>query len=76
MLRNLKAKMIERNVSVEDISSVIGKCTRIVKGKIREETPLTIPEGMKIRSSFFPGTDWDTLFASDGDVPARKRRSA
>lgn len=64
MLRNLKAEMLKRNVTIEDIATEIGKCTRVVRGKIAEETDLAWKEIRVIHKKFFPDMDKDILFSS------------
>jgi hypothetical protein len=65
MLRILKAKMIEKNISDEDIASLIGRTSRAVRGKIAEETSFLFSEAKSIHDRFFAEEDITTLFSSD-----------
>ena len=66
MLRLLKAKMYEKNITNYDIAALIGKTDRAVRSKMSEATSFTLSEATLIQAHYFPNMDINTLFASDG----------
>lgn len=65
MLRFLKAKMFEGQITDKDIARLINCSDRSVRSKLSEETAFSLPDALKIRDSFFPGIPTEILFASD-----------
>lgn len=65
MLRNLKAEMIRRNISLFDVSKIINKSERCTRDKVSGKAGFTFLESMKIRDKYFPGMDLEYLFAPD-----------
>lgn len=62
MFNNLQAEMVRRNVTTNAIAKVICRTEKSTSLKLRGKYPITLPEAVKIRDTFFPGMDLDFLF--------------
>lgn len=65
MLRNLKAALDSKKISLKAYAAVLGVSEKTVWNKINEETPFTYPEARKTKVDLLPEYDMDYLFASD-----------
>lgn len=69
MMRNLKAKLEQRGITIKAYAGFLGISESSVQNKIRERTDFTYPEIKKTKAYLFPEYDVDYLFASDSDEP-------
>lgn len=63
MFKNLQAEMVRRNVTTTAIAKAIRRTEKSTSLKLRGKYPITLPEAVAIRDTFFPGMDLDFLFA-------------
>lgn len=59
----LAGEIAKRGIKKSAISSTIGISGRALYNKMEGKVPFTWPEVCKIRNTFFPDMDKDTLFA-------------
>lgn len=62
MLLNLRAEMVRRQVSIEDIAKLLGVAVTTARNKLAGRTPFTVNEALKIQKSVFPDKEIDYLF--------------
>ena len=64
-MKNLVAEMARYGVRIADIQNLLNCSERTVRNKLNNERDFTIPEALKIRSTFFPGMSIEYLFATE-----------
>ena len=64
-MKNLIAEMARYGVRIADIQNLLNCSERTVRNKLNNERDFTIPEALKIRSTFFPGMSIEYLFATE-----------
>ncbi len=64
-MKNLIAEMARYGVRITDIQNLLNCSERTVRNKLNNERDFTIPEALKIRSTFFPGMSIEYLFATE-----------
>lgn len=66
----LKEKMASRNVTIENIASLLGIHRNSVSNKINGPSSFSIDESIKVRDAFFPDLELDYLFSTEEHTAA------
>lgn len=61
----LEYRMKVNGVSRQSIQALIGVTEKTLRNKLQGVTDFTWTEAKKIRNSYFPTEDYDTLFSND-----------
>lgn len=62
MHRNLKAEMVRRNKTINQLALEIGVSEKTLRNKINGDTDFTLPEAQTIRRILEPDLSLDELF--------------
>ena len=65
MFPNLKAEMARYGLTYAKVAEAIGRTPNWVDTRLRGKASINIEEARLIRNTFFPGMDYDYLFASE-----------
>ncbi len=76
MLANLKAEMARYGISTVDIAKVARRTNKSIRDKISGKSDFTMPEGIAIRDSFFPGLSLEYLFSTEDAIQTQRDRPA
>jgi len=72
MLRNLAAELTRKGFRTPSsaVSKAIGCTEKTARSKLYGKTPVTVPEAVKIISTYFSDDSFtiDYLFSEDGDI--------
>ena len=66
MLKNLKAALDKKEISLKVVASLINTTDKTVRNKINGKTEFNCPEAIKISAELFPEYKLEYLFASGG----------
>lgn len=59
---NLKGEMAKKNITIEEISKMLGIHRNSVANKINGDSSFTVDEAFKIQHTYFPKLSMDYLF--------------
>ncbi len=62
---NLKGEMAKKDITIEEVSKMLGIHRNSVANKLNGDSAFTIHEAFKIHDSFFPELSIDYLFATE-----------
>lgn len=62
---NLKGEMAKRNITIEEISKLLGVHRNSVANKLNGNTPFTVDEAFKIHEMFFSKLSLNYLFSTE-----------
>lgn len=65
---NLKGEMAKRNVSIEDISKLLGIHRNSVSNKINGESAFNFEQSVAIQEKYFPDLELKYLFRKEPEV--------
>lgn len=63
MFSNLRAEMARKQITIQEIASMIGVGRDAASQKLSGKTPITLAEAFKIEKGYFPESDVRYLFA-------------
>lgn len=64
MLKNLRAAMVAKKVSVVAMARLLGTTEKTVNNKLNGVTDFTLPEALSIKENLFPEYDLCYLFTA------------
>lgn len=59
----LISEMSKRGIKKKELAEATGLCYRTVANRLSGKSDFTLPDAQAIRNRFFPGMDYDVLFA-------------
>lgn len=65
MFRNLKAEIVRKGLTYEQLAVVVGKNRDWIEKRVHGKVVFPINDGILIRNEFFPNMDYDYLFAQE-----------
>ena len=68
--QNLKAEIVRRNYTQEEIAELLDMSSRNLSFKLSEKVPFTVPEIKMLQKGLFTDVSLDYLCETDGDEPS------
>lgn len=65
MAKGIKKAMQSKGITIEAVAAILGIHRNSASNKVNGETPFTVDEAFKLKSTLFPEYDADYLFADD-----------